>query len=41
MWKLKNKTNECIQENRNRVKDIENNLLVRSGEREVGRGKMG
>ena len=41
MWNLKNTTNELIQQNRNRLTDIENKLVVTRGEREVGRGKMG
>ena len=34
---LKNKANECIYQSRNRLTDIENKLVVTSGEREVGR----
>ena len=39
MWNLKNKTEERIQQNRNRFTDLENKLEVTSGEREGGKGK--
>ena len=32
MWNLKYDTNEPIYENRNRIRDIENRLLVAKGE---------
>ena len=38
MWNIKNKTNECVQQNTNRLRDIENKLVFTSGEREGGRG---
>ena len=42
MWNLENKTDECeSNKKRNRLTDIENKLMVTSGEREVGRGKIG
>ena len=41
MWNLKNNTNECIQQNRNRLIDTENNLVAPGGERGGGRGKIG
>ena len=37
MWNLKNKTNEQTIQNRNRLIDTENNLVVTRGEG-VGRG---
>ena len=37
----KNKTNEYIQQNRNRLTDIENKLVETSGNREEGEGKIG
>jgi len=39
MWNLKSKTNECIQQNRNGLTDLENKLVVTSGEKE-GRKSM-
>ena len=39
MWNLKNKTNERMQQNRNKLTDIENKLMVTSGGMEEGRGK--
>ena len=33
MWNLKNKTNEWIQQNKNRLTDIENKLMSTSGDR--------
>ena len=36
MWNLKNKTNECIQQNRNRLTHLENKLVITRGERERG-----
>ena len=41
MWNLKNNTNECIKENRNRLTDIENKLVVTRGVREGGKGTIG
>ena len=42
MWNLENKTDECeSNKKRNSLTDIENKLMVTSGEREVGRGKIG
>ena len=41
MWNLKNKTNKCMEHNRNRLTDIENKLTVTSGEREGGRSMIG
>ena len=37
-WNL-NKTDECIQQNKNRIADIENKLMVTKGERRRGRDK--
>ena len=34
MWNLKNKTNKGIKQNRNRLTDIENKLVVTKEERE-------
>ena len=39
MWKLKNKTNESIQQNRNRLTNIENKLVVTSEKRGWGGAK--
>ena len=39
MLNLKNKTNKCIEQNRNRFTDTENKLVVTNGEREGRRGK--
>ena len=39
--KPKNKTNEGIQQNRNRLTDIENKLVDTSGKGEGGKGKIG
>ena len=41
MWNLKNKTNECIQQNRNRLTHVENKLVIINRERERGRGRTG
>ena len=38
---LKNKTKECIYQNRNRCLEIETKLAVISEEKEEGRGKVG
>ena len=40
-WNLKNDTNELIYNNRNRLTDFENKLMVTKGERWGGRGKLG
>ena len=40
-WSLNNKTDDCIQQNRNRIADIENKLVVTTGEWEGGRDKIG
>ena len=40
MWNIKNKTIACIRQNRNRLIDTENNLMVSSGKREGGRGEI-
>ena len=40
MWNIKYKTNEHIKQNRNRLTDIENKLVVTSGEREGRRVKI-
>ena len=40
MRNLKNKTNEYIKQNRNRLTDIENKLMVTKGERGEGRNKL-
>ena len=39
-WNLNNKTDECIQQNKNRIADIENKLVVTTGEWEGGKGKI-
>ena len=36
MWNLKNKTNERIQQNRNRLTHLENKLVITRGERQRG-----
>ena len=41
MWNLKNETIKYIQQNGNRITDIEEKLVATSGERESGRGEMG
>ena len=41
IWTPKNKTNEGIQQNRNRLTDIENKLVDTSGKGEGGKGKIG
>lgn len=41
IWNLKNNTNECIQQKRNRLKDSENKQVGISAEREVGGIKLG
>ena len=38
---MKNKTNECALQNRNRLTDTENKLVFTSGEREGEKGKIG
>lgn len=38
-WNLNNKIDECIQQKRNRIADIENKLVVTTGEWEGGRGQ--
>lgn len=41
-WNLNNKIDECIQQKkRNRIADIENKLVVTTGEWEGGRDKIG
>ena len=40
-WNLRNKTNECIQQNRNRLTVIQNKLVDAGGEKEGGMGKIG
>lgn len=39
-WNL-NKTDECIQQNKNRIADIENKLVLTTEEWKGGRGKIG
>ena len=41
MYNLKKNTNECIKQNRSRLIDIENKLMVTREEREGRRGKVG
>ena len=38
-WNLKNKTSEQIEQNRNRLKNTENKLVVTRGERRLGEGQ--
>ena len=40
-WNLKYKTNECIQQNRTRLTDVENKLVDMSGGRQGGRAQWG
>ena len=35
MWNLKNKTKECMSENRNRLIDTESKLVVTRGKRDM------
>ena len=41
MWNLKNKTNECMLQNRNRLTDIESKLVITSRKREGARENLG
>jgi len=41
MWDLKDKTNKCIKQSRNRLTDVENNLVVTSREREREEAHIG
>ena len=41
MWNLKNKTDEWNIQNRNRLTDIENKLMMSKGDKEEGRDKLG
>ena len=41
MWDLKDKTNKCIKQSRNRLTEVENNLVVTSREREREEGHIG
>ena len=41
MYDLKNNTNECIQQNRNRLTDIGNKLEIICGKWEGEKGKLG
>ena len=41
MWNPKNKTNEQTKQNKNRLIDTENKLVVTTGERARGRHKIG
>ena len=41
MWNLRNKTDECIYQNRNRLTDTKNKRVDTNGERETGTGKTG
>ena len=41
MYDLKNNTNECIQQNRNRLTDIGNKLEIICGKGEGEKGKLG
>lgn len=41
MWNLRNKTDAWIQQNRNRLKYIENKTAAARGERNMGRSKIG
>ena len=41
MWNLRNKTNECLYQNRNRLTDTKNKRVDTNGEREAGAGTIG